>query len=180
MPVIMLMMKVDRWNSSPTSVAIPSPTTIESSAMSIGISPATTAPNTSKRTTIEIGRPKSSSPFRRSLVDKLVKSLPTVWTPVTATENPPLPFADSTALTTGFMSASVAAFSEIKAAWRLGDSGLPEPRSATTSVMPGLVPTFAWSLPTNALKSGSAAVDLLELTTMTSVGLWPADRTTSL
>ena len=120
MPVIMLMMKIERWNSSPTSVAIPSPTMIDTSAMSIGINPATTAPNTSKRTTIEIGRPKSSSPFRRSLVDKVLKSLPTVWTPVTATENPPLPFADWTACTTGLMSVSVAALSGIRAACPLG------------------------------------------------------------
>ena len=97
----MLTMKVERWNSSPTSVAIPSPTRIDSSAMSIGISPATTAPKTSRRTTIEIGRPKSSSPCRRSLVARVVKSLPTVWSPVTATENPPLPFADWTALHNG-------------------------------------------------------------------------------
>ena len=84
----------------------------------------------------------------------MLKSLPTVWSPVTATENPPMPFADWTARTTGLMSASVAAFSEIRAACRLGDtSGLPEPRLATTLVMPGLVPTFASSLPTNALNS---------------------------
>ena len=150
----MLTMKVERWNSSPTNVAIPSPTRIESSAMSTGISPATTAPNTSKRTTIAIGRPKSSSPCRRSLVAKVLKSLSTVWSPVTATENPPLPFADWTACTTGLMSASVAALSEIKAACRLSDtSGLPEPKLATTLVMPGLAPTLASSLPTKTLKS---------------------------
>ena len=78
MPVIMLTMKIERWNSSPTRVAIPSPTMIDTNAMSTGISPATTAPNTSKRTTIAIGRPKSSSPCRRSLVARVVKSLSTV------------------------------------------------------------------------------------------------------
>ena len=143
MPVIMLTMKTERWNSSPTSVAIPRPTMIATSAMSIGINPATTAPNTSKRTTMEIGTPKSSSPFRRSLVDKVVKSLPTVCTPVTATENPPLPLADCTARSTGLMSASLAALSEIRAACRLSETGgLPEEKLATTSVMPGLAPTL--------------------------------------
>ena len=116
MPVIMLMMKVESVELLTDEGRNPEADDDRSSAMSIGISPATTAPNTSKRTTIEIGRPKSSSPFRRSLVDKVPKSLPTVWTPVTATENPPLPSADCTAGTTGLMSASVAAFSEIKAA----------------------------------------------------------------
>ncbi len=62
MPVIMLTMKTDRWNSSPTMVAMPNPTTMASRAMSTGISPATTAPNTSNRTTMAIGRPNSTSP----------------------------------------------------------------------------------------------------------------------
>ena len=43
-----------------------------------------------------IGSPKSSSPCWRSLADRVVKSLPTVWSPVMATENPPLPFAACT------------------------------------------------------------------------------------
>ena len=122
--------------------------------MSIGINPATTAPNTSKRTTIEIGRPKSSSPRRRSLVARVVKSLPAVWSPVTATENPPLPFADCTALTTGLMSASFAALSEIRAACRLSEtSGLLEPKLAATLLMPGLTPILVSRLFTNILKS---------------------------
>ena len=78
MPVIMLTMKTDRLNSCATIVAIPRPTMIDARAMSIGMSPATTAPNTSIRMTMEIGSPKSISPWRRSLEDSVVKSLPTV------------------------------------------------------------------------------------------------------
>ena len=52
---------------------------IDTRAMSIGMSPAITAPNTSIRMTMEIGSPKSISPRRRSLEeDSVVKSLPTV------------------------------------------------------------------------------------------------------
>ena len=65
---------------------------------------------------MEIGSPKSSSPCCRSLADRVVKSFPTVWSPVTATENPPLPFAAWTSFTTGLMSASLAARSAIRAA----------------------------------------------------------------
>src|SRR5260221_10030585 len=38
-----------------------------------------------------IGSPKSNSPCWRSLADRVVKSFPTVWSPVPATQNPPLP-----------------------------------------------------------------------------------------
>ena len=48
--------------------------------------------------------------------DRVVKSFPAVWSPVTATENPPLPFAARTSFTTGFMPASLAARSAIRAA----------------------------------------------------------------
>ena len=78
MPVIMFTAKTDRLNSWATTVAIPSPTAIDTRAMSTGISPAATAPNTSSRTTIEAGRPNSISPRRRSLEDSELKSLPTV------------------------------------------------------------------------------------------------------
>ena len=115
-PVIMLTMKTDRLNSRASSAAMPRPTMMESRAISAGIKPATTAPNTSSRITMEIGSPKSSSPCLRSLADRVVKSFPTVWSPVTATANPPLPFAAWTSFTTGFMSASVAACSAIRAA----------------------------------------------------------------
>ena len=46
---------------------------------------------------MEIGSPKSISPCRRSLEDSVVKSLPTVWSPVTATAKPPAPLAACTA-----------------------------------------------------------------------------------
>ena len=78
MPVIMLTMKTERLNSWATMVAIPRPTMIDSRAMSTGMSPATTAPNTSIKTTMAIGSPKSTSPRRRSLEDSVVKSFPTV------------------------------------------------------------------------------------------------------
>src|SRR6266496_1685266 len=90
-PVIMLTMKTERLNSRASSAAMPRPTMMESRAISVGIKPATTAPNTSSRITMEIGSPKSSSPCWRSLADRVVKSCPTVWSPVTATQNPPLP-----------------------------------------------------------------------------------------
>jgi hypothetical protein len=88
-PVIMLTMKTERLNSRASSAAMPRPT---------------------------MGSPKSSSPCLRSLADRVVKSFATVWSPVTATENPPSPFAAWTSFTTGFMSASVAARSAIRAA----------------------------------------------------------------
>jgi hypothetical protein len=78
MPVIMLTMKTERLNCWATRVAIPRPTMIDSRAMRTGISPATTAPNTSSKTTMAIGSPKSTSPRRRSVEDSVVKSLPTV------------------------------------------------------------------------------------------------------
>ena len=78
MPVIMLTMKTERLNSWATTVAMPRPTRIDRIAMSTGISPATTAPKTSIKMTMAMGRPKSSSPCLRSLADRVLKSLPTV------------------------------------------------------------------------------------------------------
>ena len=175
MPVIMLMTKTERLNSWATMVAIPSPTVIDSSAMRNGMSPATTAPNTSMSTTMEMGSPKSTSPLRRSLEDSVLKSLPMVWSPVTATAKPPVPLAACTAATTGLMSESVAARSSIRAACPPADtSELPGPRSARTSLMPRSARSPAARPATTARKASLLAVAVLELTTMTSVGCRPA------
>ena len=175
MPVIMLTMKTDRLNSWATTVAMPRPTRIDRIAMSTGISPATTAPKTSIKMTMAMGRPKSSSPCLRSLADRVLKSLPTVCSPVTATENPPLPLAASTAVTTGLMSESVAARRSISAACRSVDTcGLVKARSLVMLVTPGAVRTRAARRSTNDVKLASPTVEVLELTTITSVGCAPA------
>ena len=174
MPVIMLTMKTDRLNSWATTVAMPRPIRMDRIATSSGISPAMTAPKTSSKTTMAMGRPKSSSPCFRSLEDKVLKSWPTVCWPVTATENPPRPLAASTAMTTGLMSGSVAARRSISAACPSADtSGLVGLRSVVTFVIPDAVRTREARRYTNAVKLGSSTVAVLELTTITSVGAWP-------
>ena len=54
---VMLMTKKDRWNTCPTTAAMPRETTIETTAIISGTEAATTAPNTSSSTISAAGRP---------------------------------------------------------------------------------------------------------------------------
>ena len=127
MPLSMFTMKTERVNSSERMATRPSPTTMESNAMSTGTRPATTAPKTRMSTTSAAGRPKKSSPCSRSRCDSVEKSFPTVCSPVTATSKSGDRSARSTIATIGLMSESPPTRIRISAACRSFDTGPPAP-----------------------------------------------------
>ena len=73
MPVSMFTTKIESSHSWATSAVSPSATRIDTIARTIGRSPATTAPKTSRRTISAAGRPKRNSPSSRSLLRDLVE-----------------------------------------------------------------------------------------------------------
>ena len=85
-------------NASATSAQRPSATMIAISAITSGIRPATTAPNTSSRMMNAAGRPNSSSPDLRSCCESPLKSWSSVPWPVMTTVKPPCPSSRSTRL----------------------------------------------------------------------------------
>ena len=77
-------------NAWPTTAVMPSATTIEMIAISIGIATPTSVPTTSSSTISAAGSPNCNSPLLRSLADSSVKSRSSVWLPVMCAANPPL------------------------------------------------------------------------------------------
>ena len=106
MPVSMLVANTDSGNTCPTSASSASATVIEITANSNGTSPATTDPNTINNTINATGKPKPSSPLRRSAPASVSKSASSVCSPVIVTCNPSRPSAACTASTTSSMSSS--------------------------------------------------------------------------
>ena len=64
--MIMFVTKTESSKTWPTSAVSARATTIETSASTSGMTPATTAPKTSRSTISAAGSPKKSSPFCRS------------------------------------------------------------------------------------------------------------------
>ena len=83
----MFTMKTESSTGCATSAVSPRATMIDTIAISNGTSPATTAPNTSRRTISAAGRPNWSSPVFRSCWESSLKSWSSVSSPVTATTN---------------------------------------------------------------------------------------------
>jgi hypothetical protein len=74
MPVSMFTTKIDSSNCWLTSAVSPSATTMDTIDIKSGMSPATTAPNTSSRMISAAGKPNLSSPFSRSSWESRLKS----------------------------------------------------------------------------------------------------------
>jgi hypothetical protein len=89
MPLIMLIVNTERSVKMPTTPVSPTATRIAISAVATGMSPATTAPNTSSRTISATGSPNSSSPLRRSSSESALCSVSNVHSPVVRTVNVP-------------------------------------------------------------------------------------------
>jgi hypothetical protein len=75
MPVSMFTMNTERLKASDSTATMPSPTTIDTSAIATGTRPATTEPNTSTSTISAAGNPKAISPCSRSVCESLLKSI---------------------------------------------------------------------------------------------------------
>ena len=82
-------MKNETSHTCPITATSARANVIATIASRIGTSEATTAPNTSSRTTSAAGRPKKSSPSFRSLFESSRKSLSAVNSPVIVTSNGP-------------------------------------------------------------------------------------------
>ena len=97
-PIATTMFRTKRFsgNTCPMTAVMPSATTIEMTAIIIGIAAPTSVPITSSSTISAAGRPNCSSPLLRSLADSSVKSRLSVSPPVMCAANPSLPFARST------------------------------------------------------------------------------------
>ncbi len=99
MPVSMFTTKTESSNCCARRAVSPSATTIETIAISSGISPATTAPKTSSRMISAAGKPNWSSPFSRSSCESALKSWSSVSSPVIETANAVSTPASSTTAT---------------------------------------------------------------------------------
>ena len=98
--------KIESSNCCARTALMPRATSIETTAISSGMSPATTAPNTSSRMMSAAGRPNWSSPFSRSSWDRRLKSWSSVSSPVTDTAKAESSAASSAAEMTSAASSS--------------------------------------------------------------------------
>ncbi len=142
--------KTESVNASATSAQRPSATMIAISAITSGISPATTAPKTSSRMMNAAGRPNSSSPDLRSCCERSLKSWSSVPSPVMTTLKPSCPSWRSTRLSS--LSTSALRWTASRTAWpsREIPAGL---MCATTPV----ARAFAWRPCTKSWKRMSVS-----------------------
>ena len=127
----MFVANTESGKACPTIATSASATAMETSAISIGITPARTEPKTIRRTISAAGSPNLSSPFLRSSPASVEKSASSVSSPVIAASSPPRPLVASTASTTSSIesSASGPSAASIAVASRSAETSRSEPVS---------------------------------------------------
>src|SRR3990170_5114376 len=161
--------KTESSNCCATSATIPRATMIETIAINSGMSPATTAPKTSRRMTSAAGRPNWSSPFSRSSCDSRLKSWSSVRSPAIEISKAGSSSARSTSSITASVSPSSSIATEMSVAWRSAEiAALGSVRYERPCFRAGAVleSSTRW---TKASNSGVSTVYRSERTTTTSV-----------